>query len=303
MEPTPPASKSALARRVFYDLTGLPPTPGEVQAVVEDDGPEAYEQLIEYLLDSPHYGEKWGRHWLDLVHYADSNEYKRDTDKPHIRRYRDYVIEAFNQDKPYNEFILEQLAGDELDEPSNESLIATGFFRLGLWDDEPADPLLARFDNLDDMVDTTGKVFLGLTLGCARCHDHKLDPITQEDYYRFVAFYRGVRMMKRSPGNGIVRSITSRSEERKHGKRVERKDEHESRLRDDLREILSDFRGEALRKRPDLAEEQGFASSEKDGKTRITDELKKLLEEHGESIVGAKGLAKYERVQADLKRV
>ncbi len=302
LEPAAPASKATLIRRVFYDLTGLPPTPEEVQAFVKDDGPEAYGRLIDRLLGSPHYGEKWGRHWLDLVHYADSNGYERDTDKPHIWRYRDYVIKAFNRDKPYDEFILEQLAGDELDDVGNESLIATGFFRLGLWDDEPADPLLARFDNLDDMVDTTGKVFLGLTLGCARCHDHKLDPITQEDYYRFVAFYQGVRMMKRTPGNGIVRSIMSPSEERRHEKQVERKRERESRLREDLREILSEFKAEVQRKRPDLAEEDAIASSEDGGKTRITDELKTFFETHGESVVGAKRVAKYDRVQADLKR-
>ncbi len=303
LEPAPPASKSALIRRVFYDLTGLPPTPEEVQAFVEDDDPEAYGRLIERLLDSPRYGEKWGRHWLDLVHYADSNGYERDSDKPHIWRYRDYVIEAFNQDKPYDEFIMEQLAGDELADRSNESLIATGFFRLGLWDDEPGDPLLARFDNLDDMVDTTGKVFLGLTLGCARCHDHKLDPITQEDYYRFVAFYQGVRMMKRTPGNGIVRSIMSPSEERRHGKQVERKREREASLREDLRDILSEFKAEVQRKRPDLAEEDAIASLKNGGKTKITDALKALFEEHGESVVGAKRVAKYERVQADLERV
>jgi cytochrome c553 len=192
LQPNPPANKQELVRRVYYDITGLPPNPKQVEAFLGDASPRAYEDLVERLLDSPRYGEKWARHWLDLVRYADTNSYERDNPKPHIWRYRDYVIRAFNQDKPYDQFIREQLAGDEVPHSDNDALIATGFYRLGIWDDEPADPLLARFDGLDDIIATTGQTFLGLTLDCARCHDHKIDPIPQKDYYRLLAFFQNI---------------------------------------------------------------------------------------------------------------
>jgi mono/diheme cytochrome c family protein len=193
MQPAPPAARARLIRRAYYDLIGLPPTIDEVNAFVHDDDPEAYPKLIDRLLSNPHYGEKWGRHWLDLVRYAESNSFERDGTKPFVWRYRDYVIRAFNDDKPYNQFLLEQLAGDELPNPTPEQLIATGYYRLGQWDDEPADPLQARFDELDDILATTGQTMLGLTVNCARCHDHKIDPVPQEDYYRMLAFINNVR--------------------------------------------------------------------------------------------------------------
>lgn len=189
LQPAAPASKVSLLRRVYYDLTGLPPTPEEVDAFLVDTAPDAYEQTVDRLLASPRYGERWGRHWLDLVRYADTNSFERDAVKPNSWRFRDYVIRSFNDDKPYDQFIREQLAGDELPQVTADSLTATGFYRLGLWDDEPADPLQARFDELDDIVGTTGQVFLGLTVNCARCHDHKLDPIPQADYYRLLSFF------------------------------------------------------------------------------------------------------------------
>ncbi len=144
-------------------------------------------------MNSRQYGEHWGRHWLDLVRYAESNSFERDGTKPFVWRYRDYVIRAFSQDKPYDRFVREQLAGDELRDATEDSLIATGYYRLGLWDDEPADPLLSYFDGLDDIQMTTGQTFLGLTVNCGRCHDHKIDPFPQKDYYRFQAFFRGIR--------------------------------------------------------------------------------------------------------------
>jgi mono/diheme cytochrome c family protein len=191
--PAPPAEKVTLLRRVHYAVTGLPPTPAEVDAFVADNSPGAYEKVVDHLLDSRQYGEHWGRHWLDIVRYAESNSFERDGTKPHAWKYRDYVIKSFNADKPYDRFIKEQLAGDELDAVSPETLIATGYYRLGLWDDEPVDAEAAYFDGLDDIVSTTGQAFLGLTVGCARCHDHKIDPFPQADYYRLVAFVRGVR--------------------------------------------------------------------------------------------------------------
>jgi hypothetical protein len=192
LSPNPPASKRELIRRLYYDLTGLPPTPAEVQAFVADPSPRAYEMLVDRLLESPHYGEKWGRHWLDLVRFAETNSYERDDPKPNAWRYRDYVIRCFNQDKPYDRFLQEQLAGDELPDSDADALIATGYYRLGIWDDEPTDRVQARYDGLDDIVATTGQVFLGLTFDCARCHDHKIDPIPQKDYYRLLSFFHNI---------------------------------------------------------------------------------------------------------------
>jgi len=192
LQPNPPADRAALIRRAYYNLTGLPPTPEEVQAFAADRAPNAWEKVVDRLLASPRYGERWGRHWLDLVRFAESNSYERDGTKPFAWRYRDYVIDAFNNDKPYDQFITEQLAGDELAPRTPERLIATGYYRLGIWDDEPVDPLQALYDDLDDVVATTGQVFLGMTVNCARCHDHKLDPIPTKDYYRLLAFFNGM---------------------------------------------------------------------------------------------------------------
>ena len=192
LSPNAPSARRALIRRATYDLTGLPPTPAQVEAFANDRDPSAYGQLIERLLDSPTYGEKWGRHWLDLVRFAETNSYERDDTKPNAWRYRDYVIDSFNDDKSYDQFLREQLAGDEMTPRTPERLIATGYYRLGIWDDEPADELQALYDDLDDVLTVTSQVFLGLTINCARCHDHKLDPIPQADYYRMLAFFSGI---------------------------------------------------------------------------------------------------------------
>ena len=199
LTPAAPASKLTLIRRVYYDLTGLPPSPEAVEAFLNDTAPDAYEKLIDKLLKSPRYGEKWGRHWLDLVRYAETNGYEGDSDKPYVWRYRDYVINAFNKDKPYDQFIKEQLAGDELNAVTTETVIATGYHKLGVWDDGPADRKLARYDYLDDIVSTTGQVMLGMTVGCARCHDHKIDPISTQDYYSLLAFFHDITPNNRGP--------------------------------------------------------------------------------------------------------
>jgi mono/diheme cytochrome c family protein len=193
LKPVGPADKVALVRRAYYDLHGLPPTPEQVDEFVKDTSPHAWEKLIDRLLASHHYGEKWGRHWLDVVRYAETNGYERDGPKPFAWRYRDYVIKSFNDDKPYDQFVREQLAGDEMPGHSPDPVVATGFYRLGIWDDEPADPQQALYDGYDDLVATVGQGFLGMTLNCARCHDHKVDPIPQADYYKLVAFFRDVR--------------------------------------------------------------------------------------------------------------
>lgn len=198
LKPNEPASRRELIRRASFDITGLPPTLEEVKAFENDKSPDAWEKVIDRLLASDHYGEKWARHWLDIVRYAESNGFERDSEKPHIWRYRDYVIDALNMDLPYDQFLLQQLAGDEIEKPSSQSMIATGYHRLMQWDDEPADRVQHLFDNLDDDVRITSEGMLGMTIGCARCHDHKGDPLSQEDYYSFMAFFRGLKQ----PGKG-----------------------------------------------------------------------------------------------------
>lgn len=189
LSPNGPASRQEWIRRAYYDLTGLPPSPEDVAAFEKDHSAKAYEKVIDHLLASDRYGEKWGRHWLDLVRYAETNGYERDNPKPNAWRYRDYVIRSFNSDKPYDQFVKEQIAGDELDKVTTDSIIATGFQRLGIWDDEPVDADQAFYDGLDDVLATTGQTFMGLTIGCARCHEHKIDPMPHEDYYRLLAFF------------------------------------------------------------------------------------------------------------------
>lgn len=203
LNPNPPATPREQVRRAYLDLWGLPPSPEVVAEFERHPTDAAWVALVDRLLGSPNYGERWGRHWLDLVRYAESNGYERDGPKPHAWRYRDYVIDSFNSDKPYDEFVREQLAGDELAEAAirNEptlspqwraSLIATGFYRLHIWDDEPDNTAAAEFDDLDDMLSTTGTAFLGMSVGCARCHDHKFDPISQTDYYSLLGFLRNI---------------------------------------------------------------------------------------------------------------
>ncbi|MDA0831883.1 MAG: DUF1553 domain-containing protein [Planctomycetota bacterium] len=195
LTPSTVATPRELVRRLYFDLIGLPPTPEELDAFVSHaDSPSAYDRLVDDLLARPQFGERWGRHWLDLVRYAQTNGYERDNEKPEAWRYRDYVVRAFNEDKPYDRFVIEQLAGDEVDHITDDSLTATGFYRLGVWDDEPDDRLEARFDELDDILSTTSSTFLGLTVGCARCHDHKFDPIPHEDYYRLLSFFQNISL-------------------------------------------------------------------------------------------------------------
>ncbi len=193
------ATPRELIRRAYFDLIGLPPSLEEVSAFEDDSSVEAFGRVVDRLLASPQYGERWGRHWLDLVRFAQSNGYERDGEKLLAWRYRDYVIKAFNEDKPYDRFVMEQIAGDELPDGTADAISATGFQRLGVFDDEPDDKRMAEFDALDDVVSTTGTTFLGLTLGCARCHDHKFDPIPQTDYYSLLAFFRGVRHFESAP--------------------------------------------------------------------------------------------------------
>jgi hypothetical protein len=188
--PSPEAGKVTLIRRLSLDLTGLPPTPEQVSAFLSDATPGAYERVVDSLLDSPHYGEKWGRYWLDLARYADSDGYRQDAYRPHAFRYRDWVIESLNRDKPFDQFTIEQIAGDLLPNATTEQKIATGFHRNTLSNREGGtDTEQFRFEQVLDRTNTVGTVWLGLTVGCAQCHDHKYDPISQKDYYRFFAFF------------------------------------------------------------------------------------------------------------------
>jgi hypothetical protein len=189
----PFATRRELIRRAYFDLIGLPPTSEAVIAFETDNRPDSWEKLIDGLLERPQYGERWARHWLDLVRFAETNGYERDGEKPNAWRYRDYVINSFNADKPYDQFLTEQLAGDEMEGNfDTDKIIATGFYRLHVWDDEPDSTLTAEFDDLDDIMVTTSATFMGLTMGCARCHDHKFDPISHSDYYQFLSFFRSI---------------------------------------------------------------------------------------------------------------
>jgi hypothetical protein len=187
--PAPPLSRERLIRRVYFDVWGLPPSPEEVRAFLADNSPMAYEQLVDRLLANPHFGERWARYWLDVVRFAETNGYERDAEKPGAWRYRDWVIRAINEDMPYDRFVLEQLAGDELPDANDATLAATGLLRVGTFDDEPNDPLVYKYEQLDDLIGATSTSFLALTLKCARCHDHKFDPLLQKDYYAYLSFF------------------------------------------------------------------------------------------------------------------
>ena len=190
--PNPEADRAVLIRRLTYDLTGLPPTPAEVAAFVADRSPDAYARLVDRLLGSAHYGEQWGRHWLDLARYADSNGYRYDDDQPEAYHYRDWVIRALNADLPYDEFVRWQLAGNELAPKNIDAQAATGFCAIGPKERDEGPPDVRkqiRYDEIDDLVATTSSALLGLTLGCARCHDHKFEPISTREYYQFARVF------------------------------------------------------------------------------------------------------------------
>jgi hypothetical protein len=189
--PASAADRRTLLRRLYHDLIGLPPTEKEIQDFLADDTSDAWVRVIDRLLEMPQYGERWGRFWLDLARYADTSGYERDQEKPFAWKYRDWVVDAFNSDMPYDQFVMQQIAGDELPDRSEASVIATGFLRLGTWNDEPNDKLDYQYERLEDLVHTTSSTFLGLTVKCARCHSHKFDAITQEDYYRMASAFWG----------------------------------------------------------------------------------------------------------------
>ncbi len=199
LTPAPEADRRTLIRRLSWDLIGLPPAAEDVEAFVADPRPDAYERLADRLLASPQHGERWARHWLDLVRYAESDGYKQDAYRPEAWRYRDYVIRSLNADKPYSQFVLEQLAGDEIAPHEPDALIATGYLRLGIYEYNQRDVRTHWANILNDLTDVTADVFLGMGLSCARCHDHKFDPILQKDYYRLQAFFAPIQWRENVP--------------------------------------------------------------------------------------------------------
>jgi hypothetical protein len=248
LEAAPRAARAALLRRAYLDLIGLPPSPAEAAAFLADTSPDAWGKLIDTLLASPHYGERWGRHWLDVARYADSSGFEQDYDRPNAWRYRDYVIRAFNQDKPYDVFLKEQIAGDELDTTSDETFIATGFLRAGprvafREKDNPE----RRYEYLDDLIATTGRGVLGLTVQCARCHNHKFDPIPQRDYYSLVtAFFGYVE---------TTHPLVPRAEAGAYEKKVREIDARQAPLKADIKKIEAPYeaklRQESYKKFPE----------------------------------------------------
>jgi hypothetical protein len=221
LRPSPPADRGTLIRRVTFDLHGVPPTPEEIDAFVADPAADAYEKLIDRLLASPRYGERWGRHWLDVVHYGDTHGYDKDKRRDHAWPYRDYVIHSLNADKPYARFVKEQIAGDVLYSGDPDSVIATGFIAAGPWDfvghvelrEDTVEKTKTRVLDRDDMVANTMTTFMSLTAQCARCHAHKFDPISQQEYYSLQADFAGVDRGDRPVGNPpqLVYGVISRS--------------------------------------------------------------------------------------------
>jgi mono/diheme cytochrome c family protein len=263
LRPNRAASPRELLRRVYFDLTGLPPSPEETAEFLKRPSEAAYAKVVDRLLASPHYGERWGRHWLDLARYADSGGYEFDYDRPHAWRYRDYVIKSFNEDKPYNRFIIEQLAGEQLDgvdvKANPEALISTGFVRSGPTVDN-ADNEETRMDELDDMVTTTSTVFLGLTVGCARCHDHKYDPIPQRDYYRMQAIF--------FPFQKTEAVMVSKEEEAVHKARNKEIDEQVRPFRQKIAAIEKPVRERLLNEKVEFHVQLAEMSNGFEGKTK-----------------------------------
>jgi mono/diheme cytochrome c family protein len=294
LRPNPPAEKHELIRRATFDLTGLPPTLGEVEAFLADDSPTAYEALIDRLLASPHYGETWGRHWLDLVRFAETNSYERDNPKPNAWRYRDFVIRSLNQDKPYDRFVREQLAGDELPDGGIDGLIATGYYRLGIWDDEPTDRDQARYDGLDDIVATTSQVFLGLTVDCARCHDHKIDPIPQKDYYRILSFFQPINPYRNGGPTDEALIATDPASRQAFEQRTMERERQLKDLREAIAEIEAEFRlGLARRSVP-------TADSPSKAEIKGVD-LAELIRTEGARVLGEQRFQRYRELNRRLE--
>ena len=280
LRPAEPADRRTLIRRATYDLIGLPPTPDEVAAFVEDDSPRAFAKVVDRLLASPHYGERWGRHWLDVVRYADSNGLDENVAHGNAWRYRDWVIDALNRDLPYDQFLQQQLAGDllpaENQQQRNGHLIATGFLLLGPKVLAEVDERKMEMDIIDEQIDTVGRSMLGLTLGCARCHDHKFDPISAKDYYALAGIFKSTHSM--DSFTKIARWHESELFSQQH---VQAKAEHQRQLaekRNEVEELIAEAtaelqqalgEGAALPAKP----EESFPPATRDRLKTLRDEL------------------------------
>jgi len=234
LKPSPPADKRTLIRRAYYDLVGLPPSPEQVSGFLADDSPDAFAKVVDELLASPHYGERWGRHWLDIARYSDTKgevrRFREDPENPHAYHYRDYVIQSFNEDKPYNEFILEQIAADQLPDTQKDKslLVALDFLTIG-------DHYMGmRNDVINDQIDVVTKGFLGLTVSCARCHDHKFDPIPQKDYYSLHGIFANSVEPKVLP---LAQSITNSPEYLDYKQQLEELVDERTRLEEEFLEL------------------------------------------------------------------
>jgi hypothetical protein len=289
LNPAPPASKRALLRRVHFDLIGLPPTVEEAQAFLRDESPDAYEKLIDKLLADKRYGERWGRHWLDLVRFAESDGFAVDSERPTAWRYRDYVIRAFNSDKPYDLFLQEQIAGDEMERASgrrmgeaSDGTIALGYLRMAPWEADANFDNQLRLDWLNEMTTTTSQVFMGLTVGCARCHDHKYDPIPQRDFYRMQAFFASTRVEERPAPFSAAEDPQKRMRAtlRQYEDDIDGKNEQLRTLEGDLRKRLGESgSGEGLNKA--LADKKNTVITEAERKQHkdLQDSIRRLTTE------------------------
>lgn len=287
MQPAPEADRATLIRRLYFDLIGLPPTPEEVQAFVTDDSPDAYDKLVTRLLDSPQYGERWARHWLDLVRYADSDGYRVDHYRPNAWRYRDYVIRSFNQDKPYDRFVQEQIAGDEMFPGDPDALTATGYLRHWIYEYNQRDARTQWTTILNDITDTTGDVFLGMGMQCARCHDHKFDPILQKDYYRLQAFFAGIM-----PEEAPVQTAEERAE---YEKQLARWEKATAKVRAEIDQLLEPHRRNAAKRQIGMFPEDIQAIGE------IPEERRTTLEKQLWYLVDRQVQLEYERLDGRLK--
>lgn len=302
LAPAPPATKRVLIRRATFDLIGLPPTPEEIEAFLADESPQAFARVVDRLLASPHYGERWGRHWLDVARYADSNGLDENVAHGNAWRYRDYVIDAFNEDKPYDQFLIEQIAGDLISEgPGDvEPLIATGFLVLGPKVLAEQDTVKLRMDIIDEQIDTFGKAFLGLTLGCARCHDHKFDPISTRDYYALAGIFKSTRTMESLKtvakwNENVIASPEQLEEKRRHDARVAAKKTAIQKVVDRANALLFSQTGEKI---PKDAEKQ-YPQETKSELKSLRAELKQL-EASAPVLPTAMGVAEAEPVNVRI---
>ncbi len=239
IEPSQEADRRTLIRRLYFDLWGLPPSPEEINAFSSDGSPRAYETLVDRLLDNPHYGERWARHWLDLVRYAESDGYKADSFRPQVWRYRDYVIKSLNEDKPYDKFVREQLAGDELAPGDPDAIVGTMFLRHGIYEYNNPDAKGQWEAILNELTDVTGDVFIGVGMSCARCHDHKFDPILQKDYYRLQAFFTPIALR-----DDLV--VATAEERSKYGENLVQWEEMTKEIRSQIETLEEEYRRKNL---------------------------------------------------------